>query len=151
MQHIEILVRRFYECVWNKADELAANAVLSPQITFRGSLGTSEKGIEGFLHYMRSIHNALGGYRCTILDLIPVHDRAAARMQFEGTHRGEFMGIKSTGTVISWQGAAFFEMQDRKLSDIWVLGDVDAIRRQLGARNPEALKFCHQDQDEGNG
>src|SRR5437763_7964736 len=78
------LVRRFYDEVWNQADEAVAREILHENFSFRASLGPERRGPEGFIAYMRAIHHALGGYTCTIVDLVATEDRAAARMVFKG-------------------------------------------------------------------
>jgi predicted ester cyclase len=130
-QPVARLVERFYGEVWNRADEAVAREILHPEVSFRSSLGTVAHGPEGFIAYMRSIHAALDGYRCTIDDLIAADVRAAARMTFEGRHRGRFLDVPPTGRMIRWAGCALFTCDRAQITDIWVLGDVDAIRRQL--------------------
>ncbi|GKX32466.1 MAG: hypothetical protein MnENMB40S_00840 [Rhizobiaceae bacterium MnEN-MB40S] len=34
--------------------------------------------------------------------------------------------------MIEWSGAAFFTVRQEQLAELWVLGDVDAVKRQLG-------------------
>ena len=127
------LVRRFYDEVWNQADEVVARAILHADLTFRASLGPVRSGQGGFISYMRAIHAALGEFRCIIDDMVVANDRAAARMTFGGIHRAELFGVQPTGKRITWSGAAFFTMADRRIKDIWVLGDIDGVKRQLGA------------------
>ncbi len=126
------LVERFYHEVWNRADEAAARAILDKDFRFRGSLGPERRGQNGFIEYMRSIHRALGDYVCIIEDLVATEDRAAARMTFKGTHRAEFFGVGATGREIKWAGAAFFRIENGRIAELWVLGDIDSVRRQLG-------------------
>src|SRR5262249_57218364 len=133
------LVGRFYADVWNRADEQAARQILHAELTFRGSLGPSRRGLDGFIDYMRSIHAALGDYRCTIDELIATDRQAAARMQFTGVHRGVFFGVPATGRQITWAGSAFFKVANGKIIDIWVLGDVDSVKRQLGAATADTF------------
>ena len=40
-------------------------------------------------------------------------------------------GIAPTGRDIAWSGAAFFTIEDGMIAALWVLGDVEAVRRQL--------------------
>ena len=81
------LVERFYDEMWNNADEAVAREILADDFRFRGSLGAERIGQDGFIDYMRSVHKALGGYVCIIEDLIVSDDRAAARMLFKGRHQ----------------------------------------------------------------
>ena len=125
------LVEAFYFEVWNRADETRAREVLGDSFRFRGSLGMERTGAEGFIAYMRDVHRALADYRCVIEDLVTDESRAAARMRFTGRHRAEFLGFPPTGRQITWAGAAFFTCEDGRITDLWVLGDLVELRRQL--------------------
>ena len=125
------LVEAFYFEVWNHADETRAREILADSFRFRGSLGTERTGPEGFIAYMRDVHRALADYRCGIEDIVTDGDRAAARMRFTGRHRDEFLGFPPTGRQVAWAGAAFFTCEEGRITDLWVLGDLAELRRQL--------------------
>jgi predicted ester cyclase len=127
------LVERFYYDLWNTANETLAWEILHPDFQFRASLGPEKIGPGGFIEYMRLIHTALSGYRCTIQELLESGERVAARLSFGGVHRAMFFGIPRTGREIVWSGAAFFHIIRFQIVSLWVLGDVDAVKRQLGA------------------
>ena len=126
------LVEAFYFEVWNLADEKRAREILADSFCFRGSLGAERTGPDGFIAYLRDVHRALGDYRCIIEELVTDGDRAAARMRFTGRHRDTFQGVPATGRQITWAGAAFLRCEDSRIGDLWVLGDLVALRRQLG-------------------
>ena len=125
------LVEAFYLEVWNQADEDRAREILAESFRFRGSLGAERVGPDGFLANMRDVHRALGDYRCIIDGLVTDGDRAAARMRFTGTHRAEFLGVAATGRQVTWAGAAFFRFERERIAELWVLGDLAELRRQL--------------------
>lgn len=127
------LIERFYYEVWNKGDEAVAREILDADFRFRGSLGPEHIGPDGFIDYLLSIRAALADYKCFIDDLIETDLRAAARMRFRGTHRGVLLGVPASGREITWSGAAFFTTDGRRITQLWVLGDVDAVKQQLGA------------------
>jgi predicted ester cyclase len=129
------LVERFYHEVWNRADEETAREILAPDFRFRGSLGPEKHGPEGFITYMRLIHAALANYTCEIEELLEDGPRAASRMRFSGLHRGPLFGIPATGRQIAWSGAAFFETDGTRITALWVLGDVDSVKCQLGVED----------------
>jgi predicted ester cyclase len=133
------LVERFYDEVWNKADEGVVGEILDPGLRFRSSLGLDLVGLAEFIGYMRSIHAALADYTCIIEDLIATEHRAAARLRFTGVHRGPFFGVTPTLREITWGGAAFFTTDRGRITELWVLGDVDAVKRQLGAAPDSSL------------
>jgi steroid delta-isomerase-like uncharacterized protein len=125
------LVERFYNIVWNQADEAEARKILDADFRFRASLGPELRGPGGFIAYMRSVRAALENFTCTIDDIIATPGRAAARVSFSGKHRGKFFGAEPTGRDIHWTGAAFFSVRDGKITELWIMGDVDAVKRQV--------------------
>ncbi len=133
MPDIRTLIERFYGDIWNRQDFAVADELLAVDFRFRGSLGSETIGIPAFLAYVKSIHAALGDYRCTIEELTADDNRAAARMIFTGIHRGPLFGVEATGRRVSWAGAAFFEIARGRIASVWVLGDIDGLKRQLGA------------------
>jgi steroid delta-isomerase-like uncharacterized protein len=130
------LVERFYGDIWNRQDFAVADEILAADFRFRGSLGSETVGIPAFLTYVRSVHAALADYRCVIDALTADDVAAAARMTFTGVHRGPLFGVPATGKSVSWAGAAFFRIAQQRIVSIWVLGDVDGLKRQLGATAP---------------
>ena len=106
-------------------------AILHGDLTFRGSLGDTKHGHEGFAAYTDKVHNALGDYHCAIEELVCEDLRVFAKMTFSGVHRGKFMGYSPTGNQISWAGAALFTFEDTLIRDIWVLGDLLGLKQQL--------------------
>ena len=72
------LVERFYHDLWNRANEAVAWEILHPDFRFRASLGPEKIGPGGFIEYMRLIHTALSGYRCTIQEMLESGERVAA-------------------------------------------------------------------------
>jgi steroid delta-isomerase-like uncharacterized protein len=133
MSATRLLVERFYEEIWNRGDEDVAREILDAGFRFRGSLGSLSNGRDGFIAYVRQVRAALGDYECLIEDLVDTGDRAAARLTFRGIHRGRLFGVPATGKMVAWQGAAFFTIANGRIVELWVLGDIDALKRQLGA------------------
>lgn len=129
--HREV-VARFYDEIWNQGNEATAFDILSDTIRFRGSTGPYKTGIHEFLGYVRLIRTALADYHCTIEEVISDRDALFARMTFKGTHVAPFFGVVATGKIIEWSGAARFKIVDGKVVDLWVLGDVDSLKVQLG-------------------
>jgi steroid delta-isomerase-like uncharacterized protein len=130
------LVERFYNDVWNRADERVAREILDANFVFRASLGPELRGPDGFIVYLRAVHAAIGNFTCTIEQLIATEDRAAAKMLFHGTHRAKFFGVEPTGRAIRWSGAAFFTVHGGRITELWVLGDVDDVKRQVLPDHP---------------
>jgi len=127
------LIERFYDRIWNRRDYAVADEILVTGFRFRGSLGSETVGIPAFLAYVDSVHTTLEGYRCIIEELVAGDDRVSARMLFSGRHRAPLFGVPATGRQVSWAGAAFFTIADARIASLWVLGDIEGLKRQLGA------------------
>jgi steroid delta-isomerase-like uncharacterized protein len=126
------VIGRFYDEMWNQWNFDLAEQILAPNIRFRGSLGTEVRGIEEFQAYMRSVQAAFPDFHNRIEELIVEGNRAAARLTYEGTHRGEIFGAAATEKRITYAGAAFFGFSEGRIAEGWVLGDLYALQKQLG-------------------
>jgi predicted ester cyclase len=127
-----ILIEDFYYRVWNRGEEEVARQILASDLRFRGSTGPIRSGVEDFLSYVRLIRGALSCYECVIEDLVMEGDRVFAKMLFKGRHTGTFFGVAPSEREISWAGAALFHIAQNRIHSIWVLGDVDSLKQQLG-------------------
>jgi predicted ester cyclase len=127
----ERLVRRFYEELWNRWDDSAVDDVLSPSFEFRGSLGDATVGRDAWRGYRDKLHRAVPDLHNEIVELVSSRGRAAARLVFSGHHHGVLLGHQGHGGPIRYEGAAFFRCADGQLAAAWVLGDIEALRRQL--------------------
>lgn len=126
------LVSIFYEKFWNEISLGIAEEILHPEVTFRGSVGLGATGRREVCDYVLMVTSALSDYRCDIVELTAEEMRASAKVRFSGVHMGEFLGFPPTGRRVEWMGAAFFAADEGMLRDIWVLGDLDSLRSQLG-------------------
>ena len=138
--HIRQVVESFYADIWNRHDKQKIPALLCPDFTFRGSLGQAKTGHDGFGSYVDFVHEALGEYRCDILDLVIDEPKAFARMRFSGIHRGEFFGSQPTGKPLEWAGAALFTFSGGQVADLWVLGDIHGLLELLDRNAHGSLK-----------
>ena len=125
------LVKKFYEIIWNQYDKKAILDILHETFKFRGSLGQYKKGHSGFVEYLDMVHAGLENYRCEILEMVAEPSKVFAKMQFSGIHKDKFMGFNATNRNIRWEGAALFHFRDKKISELWVLGDLKNLESQL--------------------
>jgi steroid delta-isomerase-like uncharacterized protein len=135
LEQNKILIRRFFDELWNPWNFAMADELLAPDIKFRGTLGPELHGRDAFCAYMRKVQAAFPDFHNSILEMTAENDRVVARTLYRGTHRGEIFGVAPTGKSISYAGAAFFRIADGKMIEGWVLGDLPAVLRQLGAHS----------------
>ena len=127
------LVHSFYDDLWNRWDDALVHTVLAPSFEFRGSLGTSTAGRDGWRAYRDLIRAGSSDFHNTVVTLVCEGPSAAARLRYSGTHTGPLLGLAATGRRFEYAGAAFFTIVDGHLASAWVLGDLDGLRGQLGA------------------
>jgi predicted ester cyclase len=132
---ISALVRCFYEEIWNRGNRGKIPELLHESFTFRGSLGQTKLGPDSFAQYVEFVRDALSEYRCEIQEIVCQGDKAFAKVLFSGIHQREFLGYPATFRRVEWIGAALFKVDGNKFSDVWVLGDLDALRAQLSGGN----------------
>ena len=125
------LITRYYERMWNQWDFALVPALLAPNLQFRGSLGVSVQGVEGFAGYMQQVRAAFPDFHNQIEELIAEQDKVVARLTYRGTHRGDLFGIAPTGRQIRCSGVAIFRIADGRIAEGWVLGDTTGLTRQL--------------------
>jgi predicted ester cyclase len=125
------LVDAFYTRIWNDGDMGAIDEIISPDFSFRGSLGTELRGLEEFRGYAQGIRSALADYRCEILECVTEGNKAFAKMRFSGRHLGTFRGFLPTGKSVEWLGAAFFTFHQSRIVSVWVLGDLAGLDEML--------------------
>ena len=133
-QDYKSVVRRYYSEIWNRWSDPALEELLSPEIVFRGSIGTEVKGIAEFKQYRERIRAAFPDFHNHIEELIAEGDHVAAHLTYTGTHRGELFGFEGTGRKITYQGLAVFQCKEGKIVRGFVLGDTESLKRQLAQR-----------------
>ncbi len=134
----EGLVRRFYEDLWNRWDDRAVDDVLAVDFEFRGSLGDVTHGRDEWRTYRDRLRRAVPDFHNEIVELVTSPGRAAARLVLTGHHHGVLLGHQGHGGAIRYEGAAFFRCSSGRLTAAWVLGDLDALRRQIDGGRPHA-------------
>lgn len=125
------LIESFYHDLWNKFDKSLITKILDPNLSFRGSLGDKKLGHHGFAEYVDKIKDFSTDFHNEILEVITDGDKYFVKLKFSGHQSGEIFGIKATNKKFSYYGAATFKFKNNLIAEIWVLGDVFGLLRQL--------------------
>ncbi|MFJ3227850.1 ester cyclase [Streptomyces sp. NPDC086783] len=90
-------------------------------------------GLDGMRRDLR-MWRAGFDFRFTVEDQITEGDRVCTRWTWDGTHKGDFMGIPATGRKVSMTGVTVFRCQeDGKITEGWWQYDRLGFMSQLGA------------------
>lgn len=88
---------------------------------------------EGTLDYFRALLQAFPDLSMRVEDLIADGDKAVARVRVTGTHRGDFMGIPSTGATGDIQLIDIMRFDaDGQVCEHWGVADMLSLMEQLG-------------------
>ena len=126
------IVESYYENLWNKQDKTYIDKLFDDNIVFRGSLGIETRGKEGFTEYFDMITTAIPNLYHGIEVLIVEDNQVAVRAVYNGTHKGKLFEFEATNNRIKYNGASFFKIENEKIVEIWVLGDLNVLYKQLG-------------------
>ncbi len=124
------LIRSYYD-MWNSKDFSDADRLLDPDIRFRGSLDITANGIQGFKEYAGLLTIAFPNLYHAIEIMVVEEPMAAAYVTYTGTHEGQLFEYAPSGRRICYSGASFFLCKHGKISSINVLGDLNALNKQL--------------------
>ncbi len=125
------IVIKYYENLWNKKDKSYIDQLIDDNIIFRASLGIETKGKKEFENYFDMILEAIPNLYHGIELMIEENDIVSVRAVYNGTHMGRLLHFEATNNRIRYNGASFFQIENGKIKDIWVLGDLNTLYKQL--------------------
>lgn len=128
------LIRRYYDDLWNRWQVTLIPDLLRPDVTFRGSLGETVRGHDGFRGYVDRVRRAFPDFHNEIADLLLTDRRVAVRLRYTGTHRGRLFGQAPTGRRVAYTGIALYRLKGGRIAEGWVFGDTLTLYRQLTER-----------------
>jgi len=97
--------------------------------------------IKDFKKSIGDIYSAFPDINYTIDDMVVEGDKAAVRLTFSGTHKGEFMGILPTNKKWTMWEIVIDRIAGGKFVESWVRYDTLGFMQQLGlALTPEKAK-----------
>lgn len=129
-------MRQFYDDAWNRWHDDVVDDLLAEGFTFRGSLGDEVHGRRQWRAYRDKVRMAVPDFHNEVVDLVTSRGRAAVRLRYTGHHHGVLLGQQGRGEPIDYAGAAFFHFADGRITEAWVLGDLDALQQQIGPPGP---------------
>jgi steroid delta-isomerase-like uncharacterized protein len=90
-------------------------------------------GREGMRQGFQMLHTAFPDLQIVVHDLLADEDKVVARLEFTGSHQGEFMGIPATSKEVAFNVIDIFRFAENKVVEHWGVTDMMALLNQLGA------------------
>lgn len=132
----EALANRFHVDLFTKGDLAVAEEILTPDFVNHGAGLPPElaNGREGAKRFAQAIRTGFGDdVNISHDDVIVSGDRVVIRWTSWGTHKGDLLGVPSTGKAIKITGIDIFRVKDGKLAELWQSWDQLQMLQQIGA------------------
>lgn len=124
---------RYTEDVWNSNNPDALANYFAPDARVHsmtpGSIAGT--GLDYLKERAQSLLNAFPDIHFVIEDVVQQGDILAARVTLEGTQRADFAGVPATGKRMKVYDFAMYRIVEGKITDVWSLIDMQAMRTQL--------------------
>ena len=126
------LVRRVIEEVWNKGDLLVIPQVYAPNavIYYNGAV----QDFTTLNAFVSEIRGAFPDFYDTIDDQVAEGNKVATRVTSVGTHLGVLRDIQPTKKRASWMAIGIDRIEEGKIIEEWLSGDVFELLKQLKPR-----------------
>ncbi len=111
----------------------ALGEVATPEFVDHTPTPGQGPGLEGVVQTFVMLRSAFPDAQIIVDDMVAEGEKVAARLTFQGTHRGEFMGIPPTGKEVTWSETHIGRYEDGKLVEHWGNSDDLGMMTQLGA------------------
>ena len=130
----KVLVRRWFEEVWNKGRASAIDEMLAANSLVHG-LGPHPQGPAEFKKFHEAYRNAFPDVTIQIQAMVAEGDVVATRWSGKATHRGDGLGFPATGRTVQFGGMAFIRIEGGKFVEGWNVFDQLGMLQQLGVVN----------------
>ena len=128
--------RRYFDEVLNVGRIELIDELIAPDYVSHYPTGYDfGGGPEDVKQIVSTVRSGFPNVHFQIEDLLAEEDRVVGRWTFQGTHRGDFMGIAPSGKNVSVVGIAIYRIADGRIAEAWVAWDALGLMQQIGAES----------------
>ncbi len=128
------VVRRIVEEAYNNGDFTVLDEYTADNFIFH--MAGQTFGSDFIKQSPRMLRSAFPDLNMKIDYMVVEGDMVAYLYSYQGTHKGEYMGIAPTDKQISIEAAAFTRFADGKQVEGWAFANPLILFQQLGVRPP---------------
>jgi steroid delta-isomerase-like uncharacterized protein len=130
----KVLIRRWFEEVWNRGRAAAIDEMLTGQAQIHG-LGPQPMNVNAFKQFHTQYRSAFPDVRIQVDDVIAEGDKVAVRWSGTGTHQGDSLGFAASGNAVRFTGMTIARIENGKLVEGWNVFDRLGMLQQCGVVN----------------
>ena len=126
------LVRRFYAEVISAGDLSRVEAFIAPEYRDHNAEGAG-RGPAVLRAHVEAIRRTFPDFELRIEDMVAEGNKVVTRVSGRGTHKGEWMGIQPTGSVVHLKGINIDRIAGGLIAEHWGEADTIGMLGQMGA------------------
>src|SRR5215510_2592255 len=127
-----IKTARLFYAIWDTGNAEYAAAAVDNNFRNNTLPEGRPQGLKGLLYATQTFRSAVPDLHCKIEDLLVSGDKITARLTFNGTHKGEFMGHPPTGKPVRFFAIDVLRIRGGRIVEDWHLEDNLTLLEQLG-------------------
>jgi steroid delta-isomerase-like uncharacterized protein len=126
----KLLVRSYYEEIWNKHQPSAADRIVATD--FIEHYPRLPQGLAGRKQFVAKVLAAFSDYHGEIQNIVPEGDMVAVRIRWTGTNDGPYEGRPATGNKLVFSTSDFYRIENGKIAERWDVVETLARAVALG-------------------
>jgi len=129
------VVASWFEQVWNNGDESAIDRLMAPTAKFHGLTSPGDDPIVGpaaFMPFYRAFRQAFPDIHIRVLRTVCEGNMAASHCVVTGTHHGDGLGTKATGSPVEIGGMVMAVIENGQIQEGWNCFDFMTLYQQVG-------------------
>lgn len=133
VQANKALIRRLYETISEKQEDELLELYASDCVIHAGPGAVGElTGRDGVKQQSQVTREAFPDITTTIDAMVAEDDLVTARITYDATHEGEYLGVPATGKQVSFNGTNVFRIESGKIAEVWPMVDTLGVLQQFG-------------------
>lgn len=130
-EKIKCIAETYARRIWQEKDLNAIDELLDQKIVIHSLLGDFH-GPEPMKNVVRAWLIGFPDLTVSNISVICENGNAVIHWQAQGTHQGEFKGIKASGKSVSYAGATIYRIHNSKIVEYWAYIDMQHLLKQIG-------------------
>ena len=93
-------------------------------------------GPDEIVEFLQEYFEVFPDYEGSTEELLVDGDAVAVRYEASGTHSDSYEEIEPTGHTVEWSGMAMYELDDGRITEVWIEEDRIGLLEQLEVVDP---------------
>jgi len=128
------MVEHLTDEVWNEARYGELKRLVARNFALRdATTGRNIAGIEGLEEFISNLRSSFPNMQMATEEIIAESSSIVQRWTIQGTHMGEYLGIRPTNKQIVVRGVSVFRIRNGMITDMDIIFDRLRVLEQIGA------------------